>query len=260
MQLYDYQSGNTPLLISMPHAGSFIPEAIAEKMSDEGKASSDTDWHVDRLYEFAKGMQVYWLRANYSRYVIDLNRSADDKSLYPDRNTTELCPTTTFAEQPVYMHNQTPDRSEINDRLMQYWQPYHQQLAQSIYEIQQRFGYAVLLEAHSIAAHVPRFFEGQLTDFNFGTNAGTSCSVDLVAKLKRLNFEPFSVVYDGVFKGGYITRAFGKPDVNIHALQLEISQAAYLPEDTTAWSEDSASDCIKSLNELVQTLLLFKPD
>ncbi|MDH5435084.1 MAG: N-formylglutamate amidohydrolase, partial [Gammaproteobacteria bacterium] len=179
MQTYKFHTGTLPILVSMPHNGSLIPENIASNMHDYALSSVDTDWYLDRLYQFALEMGCYVIEPIYSRYVIDLNRSPDDSSLYPGADTTELCPTSQFDKRPLYLPNQTPSKAEIKDRTQNYWMPYHQKIQQTISEIKSKFGCVLLYEAHSIRSKVPRFFEGQLPDFNFGTNDGKTVGYQL---------------------------------------------------------------------------------
>ena len=180
---YTLIKGSVPLLISMPHNGEEIPADIAAVMTDKGREVADTDWYMDRLYAFAQQLGAFILIPKYNRYVIDLNRDPDGVDLYPGANNTELCPTTAFDLSPLYQEGKAPSAAQINARVTNYWQPYHQVLASTMQEIKAEFAQAVLLEAHSIRSHVPRFFQGQLPDFNFGNADGKSCSTELISAL-----------------------------------------------------------------------------
>lgn len=254
---YQLISGSVPLLISMPHNGQAIPSDIANTMTEKAKQVEDTDWYMDKLYAFAQELGAYIIIPKYSRYVIDLNRSPDGENLYPGANSTELCPTTAFDLSPLYLANQKPDSQENQRRVELYWQPYHQALADTLQQIKAKFGRAVLLEAHSILSKVPRFFEGQLPDFNFGTADGKSCEDELIQQVEKINFSPYSNVTNGRFKGGYITRAYGQPEQNIHALQLELSQATYMDEERLSYEVTLAEQVQPKLIELVKTLISF---
>jgi N-formylglutamate deformylase len=249
--------GRVPLLISMPHNGQEIPADIANKMTDQALLVPDTDWYKDKLYDFAVEMGAYILIPKYNRYVIDLNRDPKGVDLYPGANSTELCPTTAFDLSPLYRDGYLPDEQEINRRIALYWQPYHHAIRSTLDEIQQQFGQAVLLEAHSILSHVPRFFEGQLPDFNFGNADGKSCSETLLQKVQSLNFSPYSMISNGRFKGGFITREYGQPANNIHALQLELSQITYMNEATLEYNETLAAQVKPKLKALVECLIEF---
>jgi N-formylglutamate deformylase len=254
---YKLIRGQQPLLISMPHNGSVIPDDIAQTMTAIGKSSIDTDWYKDRLYDFANELGAYILMPKYSRYVIDLNRDPKGTNLYPGANSTELCPTSSFDSQPLYLQGMQPGEAEIERRISRYWQPYHLAIQETLAQIKRQFGTAVLLEAHSIRSQVPRFFDGQLPDFNFGNADGSSCAPQLLAEVEKIDFSPYSQVSNGRFKGGYITREYGKPAEHIHALQLELSQRTYMKEPSSIYDQQLAARVKPKLAALVTTLLAF---
>lgn len=227
-----FHQGTAPLLISIPHVGTFIPPTIALRMTETARQVHDTDWHLNLLYAFAKDMGASILQATHSRYVVDLNRPPDNTNLYPGQNTTGLCPVDTFDLQPIYAAGHAPDSAEICARKDTLWKPYHQKLTEELARIKTLHGLAVLWDAHSIRSVVPRFFEGKLPDFNLGTANGQSCSPDLADTLLRVaNQAPgYSAVLNGRFKGGYITRHYGRPSQGIHAVQLELTQSSYMQE------------------------------
>jgi len=254
---YTLIKGSVPLLISMPHNGQDIPPVIADNMTEQAKLVPDTDWYKDKLYDFAIEMGAYILMPKYNRYVIDLNRDPQGVDLYPGANSTELCPTTAFDQSALYLPDKKPDQDEINSRIALYWQPYHQAIKSTLADIKAQFGGGVLLEAHSILSHVPRFFDGQLPDFNFGTANGESCSPALLAAVDSVDFSPYSTIANGRFKGGYITRAYGNPENNIHALQLELSQRTYMNEPSNEYNETLAAEVKPKLKALVECLITF---
>ena len=251
----EYCSGTQPLLISMPHNASEIPGEMASLITEEAKRSKDTDWYIDRLYDFAVDMGIHTLKPKWSRYYIDLNRDPDGKDLYPGADNTELCPTTGFNNKAIYLKGQQPDEQVIEERINLAWKPYHQCIKDKLAEIVSEHGYAILFDAHSIASHVPRFFEGQLPDFNFGTSAGKSCDGSLLTAIENLNFQSWSRVSNGRFKGGYITRHYGDPSNDIHAIQLELSQATYMNEATMEWDSAKAEKVTTQLQKIIQSLL-----
>ncbi len=249
--------GSKPLLISMPHNGTEISDEIKQNMTQEALKVADTDWYLDRLYDFAKDLGAYILVPKYSRYVIDLNRDPSGASLYPGANTTELCPTSAFNLQPLYVSGKEPDEAEINRRIEQYWQPYHDAIANTLALMKNKYGKAVMLEAHSIASVVPRFFDGQLPDFNFGNNDGDSCAEQMLAMVEQLDYQPYTQVSNGRFKGGYITRAYADVSNNIYTLQLELSQRTYLDESNLQYSASKAEQVKPKLRALVDSLITF---
>lgn len=232
---FHFKAGHAPLLISMPHVGTTIPAEIAKDMEDVALIKADTDWHLQLLYNMTEQLGASVISAEYSRYVIDLNRPKENSNLYPGQDTTGLCPVDTFAKQPLYKSGRIPDPGAIALRIEKYWQPYHTQLKIELDRIKQQHGIALLWDAHSIASMVPRFFSGKLPDFNFGTADQKSCDLDLQHTLKECmqrthHARGYSHVFNGRFKGGYITRNYGRPADQIHAIQLEMSQCIYMDE------------------------------
>ncbi len=229
MSVFDLKLADSPLVVSVPHDGALIPDDIKATMTDAVLDSTDRDYLIAQVFDF-EGLAYSKIQANYSRHVIDLNRPATGEALYQGQTETELCPTTTFAEQNIYLAGAKPDATEIKRRTELYWQPYHDQLQQLIETAKQRFGFCLLIDAHSIDDEVPRFFAGKLPDINVGTFAGKSCAPELeqllLNELAKQN--EFSFVANGRFKGGFITRNYGQPARNIHAIQLEHAKGAYL--------------------------------
>ena len=227
---FDFQAGSLPILVSMPHAGTDLPADIAARMNPCAALLADTDWHLPRLYDFLAEMDVSTLAAHRSRYVIDLNRPPEDTNLYPGMDTTGLCPLDTFARERLYGEGMAPYQAEVARRLELYWQPYHRQLNAELERLLAIHGAVVLWEAHSIASHVPRFFEGRLPDLNFGTAAGAASAPGLAQAVLAQVPQQFTTALNGRFKGGYITRQYGQPERGIHAIQLEMCQCLYMNE------------------------------
>jgi N-formylglutamate deformylase len=228
---YTLHTGTLPLLISIPHLGTALPADCALQMTATAAITQDTDWHLDRLYAFARSLGASVLQANVSRYVIDLNRPPSGESLYPGQTTTGLCPLETFQGAPLYTTGAEPDAAEQERRLQDYWMPYHQALAAELARLKAEHGAVLLWDAHSIASVLPRLFEGQLPDLNLGTNSGLSCAPHIIERVAAVaDRSAFSHVVNGRFKGGYITRHYGQPDQNVHAIQLEMSQCLYMDE------------------------------
>lgn len=245
-----------PLLISIPHNGSYIPPELQARMYLYACSSRDTDWYLDRLYHWAQDLGVGMLFSHLSRYVIDLNRPPDDQSLYPGQDTTALCPLDQFDRRPIWLPGEEPGPTEIQARIQQWWQPYHQTLQAEIQRLHQKYGHVLLFEAHSIASRVPRFFSGQLPDLNFGTDSGRSCPVAMHTICQEVAEESgYSWVLNGRFKGGYITRVYHQRDQRIFTLQLELSQATYLNEADTSWNPDKVAQLQPWLKILLQRLL-----
>ena len=232
MAPFAFRAGRAPLLVSMPHTGTHIPDALARRMTPVALTVPDTDWHLERLYDFLDALGASVLVATHSRYVVDLNRPPDNANLYPGQDTTGLCPVDTFHRQPIYAPGEAPDAAEIAARVAQYWNPYHDKLAEELARLKSQHGRALLWDAHSIFSVVPRFFAGTLPDFNLGTADGRSCASGVGEALLAIAARAgaYRAVLNGRFKGGYITRRYGRPADGVHALQLELSEATYMDE------------------------------
>ena len=254
MTAFNFHQGSGSLLVSMPHVGLEIPDDIKENMTDAALSMIDTDWYIGELYDFLVEMDVSILSAKYSRYVVDLNRGTDGVSLYPGKKVTGLCPLTTFDDQPLYISGHEPDTAL---RTEQYWQPYHNKLSAELARIKNKFGRAMLWDAHSIKSHVPQFFDGQLPDLNLGTGNGVSADHTVVNKLDDvITKSDYSAALNGRFKGGFITRNYGDPKNNIHAVQLEISQITYMDEaPEIKFRDDLANRLRPVLRSLIETMI-----
>lgn len=243
METVTLHRGTAPLLVSLPHDGTALPAGIAARMTPAAQRVPDTDWHVSRLYAFARELGASMIVPEYSRYVVDLNRPPDDISLYPGQNTTGLCPIVQFSGEKIYLPEQEPTPDEIAQRVEKYWRPYHNALAAEIARIKAAQGCVVLWEGHSIRAEVPFLFDGRLPDFNLGTASGASCSPDLQRRLIGVleAQEKYTFVANGRFKGGYITRHYGDPENGVDAVQLELAQYNYMNEETFEYNEAKAT-------------------
>lgn len=257
MDIFDLHRGTAPLLISIPHDGSAIPDALRPDLVDEAQGAPDTDWHVSRLYDFARGLGASILRPHHSRYVIDLNRPPDDVSLYPGQNTTGLCPTVRFSGDAVYREGRAPSPDEIARRIDVYWHPYHAALRDELARLRALHPRVVLWEAHSIRSVVPFLFEGRLPDLNLGTSGGASCSSALQARLEAVmaGQGDYSFVSNGRFKGGYITRHYADVAGGIEAVQLELAQCNYMDEDTFEYLPAKAERLQRVLRDMLGVAL-----
>lgn len=248
------QEGNGPLILGMPHTGTAIPEALVARLNDRGRLLTDTDWHIDRLYDDLVPSATI-VRATFHRYVIDANRDPSGASLYPGQNTTDLCPETDFDGHPIWRPGEAAKPAEIAERLATFHIPYHKALADQIERVHARHGIAVLYDCHSIRSQIPFLFDGVLPDFNIGTNKGTTCAsafedaaVDICEAA-----DGYTCVLNGRFKGGWTTRHYGRPETGRHAIQMELAQATHL--ETEAPPFVYSTDRAARLRRPLQTLL-----
>ncbi|UTV99055.1 N-formylglutamate deformylase [Marinomonas rhizomae] len=233
---FDFIQGDSPLLVSMPHSGLNLTAEVQAGLTDQAKKLPDTDWFIPELYDFLESLGVGFIKANYSRYVIDLNRPYDDKPLYATK-TTGLFPDILFEDTPVFAEGKAPSDEHKTFCKEHIWKPYHGTIEQELARLKAKFGYAILFDAHSIAAEVPMLFEGTLPDFNWGTNEGKACDETIANAVTQILRPNYTQVLNGRFKGGYITRHFGQPNDGIHAIQLELSQATYINDELAKESE-----------------------
>jgi N-formylglutamate deformylase len=251
--VFDFHEGSSSLLVSIPHDGRLLPPALAERMTDAGRALPDTDWHVRELYSFAAELGASIIAANYSRYVVDLNRPSSDEALYQNQLATGLCPQKTFAGQDIYLDGESLESEEREARVLEYWRPYHGKISETLATIRERNGYALLWDAHSIAREVPSLFDGMLPDLNIGTNGDLSCAADIrTAVAAAANASPYSWVANGRFRGGYITRYYGAPNDGIHAMQLELTQHNYMDEKNLSYDAGRATRLVDTIRSLLQ--------
>ena len=256
-ELFSVHEGSTPLLVSVPHDGRRLPELIEKRMTPAGRDIPDTDWHAARLYDFAREVGASMIVANYSRYVVDLNRPPDDAALYEGQISTGICPGKTFAGDDLYTDEGSVGAAESEERINTFWSPYHQFIETKLFALRQKFGYALLWDAHSIPSQVPRLFDGELPVLNIGTKDGDSCSPAIASKVFGIaNSSGYNSVMNDRFKGGYITRHHGDPQNNVHAIQLEIAQRAYMEEDTREFDEAKADKLRNTLRSMLESFLV----
>lgn len=255
---YSFHSGSIPLLVSVPHDGRHLPKEIATVMTTAGKSIPDTDWHVAQLYDFVRDMGASLITATCSRYVVDLNRPADDATLYAGQIATGLCPTQTFTGEDIYEDDASID---VDKRVERFWHPYHDKIGETLAGFREACGYALLWDAHSIASKVPRLFDGKLPVLNIGTWNDRSCDSGIsTAVMGVAENSPFDAVLNGRFKGGYITRHYGQPKSNVHAIQLEIAQRAYMDEVTTGYDTVKASQLRDSISASLEVFIKSAAD
>jgi N-formylglutamate deformylase len=262
--VYALHRGSRPLVVSIPHVGTAIPQPLHAALDEDAVRVHDTDWHLDRLYDFVRERGASLIVPRLSRYVIDLNRPGDDTPMYTRANNTELCPTRSFGGRPLYRDGHGPDRDEIARRRALYWTPYHAALSAEIERVRAAHGHAVLFDAHSIRSVLPWLFEGKLSDLNLGTVEGTSCAPALRESLSRLLAAQsrYSHVVDGRFKGGHITRHYGRPASGVHAVQLEMCWSCYMDERPPYVVDEARARTLRAtvLEPLVDAMLAFRPD
>jgi N-formylglutamate amidohydrolase len=252
--------GDGPIVLGMPHVGTFVPKEIHAHLNPRGQMLTDTDWHIERLYDgLLPGVSV--VRATFHRYVIDANRPPSGESLYPGQNTTGLVPLTDFDGQPLW--DTEPDAAEIDRRRAAFHAPYHRALQAELDRVRARHGVAILYDCHSIRSHIPFLFEGKLPDFNIGTVNGTTCAPGIEAAAHEVvqAAQGYSAILNGRFKGGWTTRHYGRPAEGFHAIQMELAQDTHLASETPpfAYSPERAARLRPHLAEILTRLADLAP-
>jgi N-formylglutamate deformylase len=258
MNIYEFHRGTLPLLISIPHAGIEVPASIAHRFTSGGARLPDTDWHVDKLYAFALELGASVIKANYSRYVVDLNRSSASTALYASDPTSPVCARQTFGGDSIYMSGHEPSAAEIGERIEQYWRPYHERLERELAGMRAQYGRALLWDAHSIASEVSGLFAGVLPEFNLGTRDHASCPREIGNALLEVVTRDgkLGAVLNGRFKGGYITLHYGQPAQGTYAVQLELAQRAYMDETShLTWEPQRAQSAAGLIAQLLERYL-----
>jgi len=269
METYRIKRPSTPrvpILVSVPHCGTAFPDEIKNEYDQElMNAPDDTDWFVDRLYSFAPHLGITMITAVLSRWVIDLNRDPGSKPLYTDgRIITALCPATTFLGQPLYKDGRKEvDPAEVKRRTELYFEPYHEKIKQLLEEMKSEFGKVLLWDCHSIRQVVPTIQKEKFPDLILGSADGKAADQDLIdVALKSLGSANYSLQHNHPFKGGYITRHYGKPSAKQHALQLEMSKINYMDNGQTQYYPARADKMVellyKALNDVAETLIVPK--
>ncbi|MDE9451990.1 N-formylglutamate deformylase [Aliiroseovarius sp. Z3] len=257
----EVHQGDSPIVLGLPHTGTYVPADIQAKLNARGRGLDDTDWHIHTLYDgVLPGATT--VRATFHRYVIDANRDPSGQSLYPGQNTTGLVPLTDFDGQDIW--DVSPTADEVEARRQAFHAPYHAALEAELMRVRDRHGIAILYDCHSIRSHIPFLFDGTLPDFNIGTNLGTTCAPQIEAAVQSLcqMAEGYSTTTNGRFKGGWTTRHYGRPAEGLHAIQMELAQSAYLTDEAAPWTYDNAKAARLRghLTNILTTLANLAPD
>ena len=240
--------GDSPIILGQPHSGTYVPASIWKNLNALGQQLIDTDWHIPTLYSDLLPNATI-IRANFSRYVIDANRDPQGTSLYPGQNTTQLVPLQSFDGESLW--KRPPSVDDIDARIVHFHTPYHAALKEEIQRVKSIHGFVILYDCHSIRSHISHLFEGRLPDLNIGNNDGATCAQDIVKAMEHVCRQQtaYRYVINGRFKGGWTTRHYGRPKDNIHSVQMEIAQRAYLISEAPPFIYDANK--AKALREVL---------
>ncbi|MEM0949665.1 MAG: N-formylglutamate deformylase [Pseudomonadota bacterium] len=260
MNPVEVRIGDGPVVLGLPHTGTWLPDKVRQALNGRGRAIADTDWHIDWLYEgLLEGVTT--VRATFHRYAIDPNRDPSGESLYPGQNTTGLVPLTDFEGAGIW--SIPPDAAEVERRRATYHRVYHDALSAELHRVRARHGVAILYDCHSIRSRIPFLFDGVLPDFNIGTNGGQTCDPRIEASVEEICSEAdgYSAILNGRFKGGWTTRVYGRPAEGVHAIQMELAQLTYLSAEGPPWryDPDKADALREHLSRILHTLADLAP-
>ncbi|MBD0347096.1 MAG: N-formylglutamate amidohydrolase [Coleofasciculus sp. Co-bin14] len=206
------------VIASVPHSGLLIPKEITNTLeASHQHYLPNQDWHLDKLYDFLPRLGITVLQAVYSRYVVDLNRSLQEP-LFGNFWQSVVAEKTAFNKA---IYQTPPSREEVEQRVEQYYRPYHQQLQTLLNEQIEQFGKVYLLDLHS--------FLGLIEDeICLGNGNGTTCSEHLISVAETaFCSQSYQIVRNKAFSGGYITRHYSQMP-QVEALQIEIRYPVYL--------------------------------
>ena len=253
------QNTAVPIIISVPHAGTEFPEQLDKQLNPRvRKYLDDTDWFVDRLYDFAPKLGITIIKANLSRWVVDLNRNPANAPLYNDgRLITSVTPTTDFFGNELYKSKDlVPDAQETAVRVATYFEPYHKKIKELLEVRKTQFGKVLLWDAHSIRHRVSTLHPTPFPDMILGNKDGESAHPKLIdAALTALRSSRYDIAHNAPFKGGYITRSFGVPSQNIHALQLEMNKILYMDDNELFYNTERANRVKTLLEHTLKNLI-----
>lgn len=263
--LPDDRAPRGPLVVSVPHAGTTVPDDDRATLAlGDDALLKDADLFVDRLVAKAPALGAPLVVADVSRYVLDVNRGPDDVD-------ADVCPELSSPAKPSsrgLIWRLTTDgaailrrpltKREVDSRRARIHQPYHEALASLLEERRRKFGYAILLDAHSMpslgrTAHAdpgPR-----RADVVPGDVRGTSCDPRLTrAVVDHFERKGFVVRPNDPYMGGYVTRRHGRPGKGVHAIQLELNRDLYMDEATCRYDDKRAAKLVPLLDALLERL------
>ena len=266
-----------PVVVSSPHSGREYPDdLLASTGLDERTLRSSEDSFVDELFAAAPELGAPLVAATFPRVYVDANREPFelDPAMFSDplppyvttRNARIAAGLGTIARVvsnavPVYPAKLTFD--DALRRIDGYWRPYHAALAEAIQETRDRFGFCILLDAHSMPSNVQAVgADGRsrpVSDMVLGDCHGTSCSSVLTRRVERmLAHQGYSVHRNTPYAGGYVTRHYGRPDLGVHALQVEVKRGLYMDEGRLA-RNGGMTRVMADMRRLIAALATFDP-
>ncbi|MEJ2118182.1 MAG: N-formylglutamate amidohydrolase [Alphaproteobacteria bacterium] len=243
----------TPFIFNSPHSGRTYPAAFLHASRLSGLSLRRTeDAYVDLLLEGVVNLCGTLMHAHFPRAYLDLNREPYelDPALFSGRlpdyaNTHSLrvigglgTIARVVNEQEEIYRCQLPVSAAL-ERIERLYKPYHETLKGLLDKARQQFGFAVLIDFHSMPSYQGDRGNTQKADFVLGDRFGTSCPREMVRAVERdISGLGYKVTLNKPYAGGYITEQYGTPNKGMHALQIEINRALYMDEETLVLRRD----------------------
>jgi len=234
------------VIFASPHSGrDYSWDFLRRTVLDELTIRSSEDAYVDRLYDSAPNHDAVFLKAGAPRAFVDLNRAADEldpaliegaprRGINP-RIATGLGVIPRVVANGRAIYHGKLDMLEARARIDIYWRPYHATLTRLMKENHERFGRAILIDCHSMphdaVTQMVKTKHGR-PDIVIGDRFGASANGDIVDEVESIFAGAgFNVSRNAPFAGAYMTREYGRPSKNHHAIQIEIDRSIYLDEE-----------------------------
>ncbi|BAQ18546.1 N-formylglutamate amidohydrolase [Methyloceanibacter caenitepidi] len=236
-----------PLVFNSPHSGRVYPSTfLAASKLDALTLRRSEDAYVDELFSFAAALGAPLLHAHFPRAYLDVNREPYelDPILFRDglphyANTQSvrvvggLGTIARIVSESEEIYREPLSVETALERINRLYVPYHETLAALLMEAKREFGFAVLIDCHSMPSSPNADKRSTRADFVLGDRFGTSCSSELTRMAARsLEAQGFGVALNKPYAGGYITEHYGRPHKAQHVLQIEINRALYMDETT----------------------------
>lgn len=253
--------GSSHIVLSIPHAGRFLPEGLEGRLHSHDRAELETDIYLERLKPLAAKAGISVVMSNVLRSVVDVNRPPNGEALYPDRPRSDPFLQSTFDGLPIWKAGQAPGAQERELLMRDVFWPFHNALKQALDQARRSHGTALLLDAHSIRSLVPSVSPVPLPDVCLGSNKYASAGLEMVSPIADVvRAHDLECSIDEHFLGGYVTRNAGNPKNDIHAVCVETAKRVYLDE-ADQWAEPARMHVLLDLySAFFEALATFKPN
>ncbi len=242
-------SQSAPFIFNSPHSGRVYPASFirASRLSVQALRKSE-DAYVDELFGGVAELGAVLIAAHFPRAYLDVNREPYEldpvliTGRLPDYANTHsvrviggLGTIARIVNEHEEIYREPLTLNAALTRINRLYRPYHAALSNLIEKTRHSFGYACLIDCHSMPSYLNGHSTTARVDFVLGDRFGTSCSGEIIHFIEAvLKGWGFSVALNKPYAGGYITEFYGKPAQNVHAVQIEVNRALYMNEATFA--------------------------